>query len=477
VLQRILAFFLLMSVLGFTTEIAAGEGEGNTKSVRIEDVPHVRQKPDFCGEACVAMWLAKRGHAVDQDAVFDLAGVDPVEGRGCRTPELARALERLGIQAGTIWHKIPAAEAEARIAALWQDLLADLHRAVPSIVCMRTSTDAAKATEHFRLVLGYDARTDEILYHEPAEEDARYVRLGRVRFLDLWPLKYKPEEWTVIRLRLAGTNLRLPPAATGFTAADYCQQVRRIRRLMPAEGFTLILQKPFLVVGDEAPAAVARRAEHTVRWATDHFKALYFEKDPPAIYTIWLFRDKASYEKHTRLIFGDRPSTPFGYCSSVHRALVMNIGTGGGTLVHEMVHAFVAGNFPACPAWFNEGLASLYEQCGEHEGRIVGFTNWRLAGLQKAIRAQETSTFSALCTTTSHQFYNLDRGSNYAQARYLCYYLQEKGLLTAYYRAFQAAAQDDPSGYETLKRVLHEEDMAAFQKRWEEWVLTLRFRE
>jgi len=35
---------------------------------------------------------------------------------------------------------------------------------------------------------------------------------------------------------------------------------------------------------------------------------------------------------------------------------------------------------------FNEGLASLYEQSAERDGRIIGQTNWRLRGLQSAIR-------------------------------------------------------------------------------------------
>ena len=52
-------------------------------------------------------------------------------------------------------------------------------------------------------------------------------------------------------------------------------------------------------------------------------------------------------------------------------ALVMNIATGGGTLVHEIVHPFMEANFPACPSWFNEGLGSLYEQSGARDGRIV----------------------------------------------------------------------------------------------------------
>jgi hypothetical protein len=52
------------------------------KSVLIRDVPFVRQKPDFCGEACAEMYLRKLKVAVDQDYVFDQSGLDPVLGRG-----------------------------------------------------------------------------------------------------------------------------------------------------------------------------------------------------------------------------------------------------------------------------------------------------------------------------------------------------------------------------------------------------------
>ena len=51
------------------------------------------------------------------------------------------------------------------------------------------------------------------------------------------------------------------------------------------------------------------------------------------------------------------------------------VATGGGTLVHEIVHPFMRANFPECPAWFNEGMGSLYEQCSEVNGRIAGLTN------------------------------------------------------------------------------------------------------
>jgi len=58
--------------------------------------------------------------------------------------------------------------------------------------------------------------------------------------------------------------------------------------------------------------------------------------------------------------------------------------------VHEIVHPFMAANFPDCPAWFNEGLASLYEQSSERDGKIIGLTNWRLAVCREK---SETASF------------------------------------------------------------------------------------
>ena len=44
--------------------------------------------------------------------------------------------------------------------------------------------------------------------------------------------------------------------------------------------------------------------------------------------------------------------------------VVLGTSTGGGTLVHEIVHPFMRANFPNCPSWFDEGLASLYAHRG-----------------------------------------------------------------------------------------------------------------
>jgi len=266
-----------------------------------------------------------------------------------------------------------------------------------------------------------------------------------------------------------------PQPAKTFTAADYAQHLMELKKKVPPSGFTILVQPPFVVIGDDPPEVVRRYSEQTVKWAVDHLKAAYFEKDPLAILDIWLFRDKESYDKHCRAIFKHAPTTPFGFFSHTDRALVMNIATGGGTLVHEIVHPFMAANFPGCPAWLNEGLGSLYEQCGEVDGQIRGLTNWRLAGLQEAIRKKRTPSFKTLLSTSDRQFYEEDSGTNYAQARYLCYYLQERGLLGKFYHQFVASRGKDPGGYQTLQSVLGRSDMDAFQKEWEAFVLKLRF--
>lgn len=260
-----------------------------------------------------------------------------------------------------------------------------------------------------------------------------------------------------------------------FKDADYTEHVRKLRERLPHEGFTIIVQKPFVVVGDERASVVRRRAEGTVKWAADRLKESFFDADPLHILDIWLFKDEESYEKHALQLFGSKPGTPFGYYSSTDRALVMNISTGGGTLVHEIVHPFVEANVPNCPAWFNEGLGSLYEQCRDKGGKIWGLTNWRLSGLQKAIREDRVPSFEKLTAMSDHEFYDLDKGTNYAQARYLLYYMQEKRLLRRYYRAYLENRKDDPTGFETLKTILDESDMDAFKERWQEFVLKLRF--
>jgi hypothetical protein len=451
-----------------------GAGESRTKyrTVILKGIPHIQQKPDFCGEACAAMFLQKLGYRADQDFVFDKSGLDPLSGRGCYTKELYTALKQIGFQTGPTWYRMKVGstgELEKQFATMH----ADLRAGIPSIICMHYDAQP-KTTEHFRLIVGYDGVKDEVIYHEPAVKNGGHKRMSRARLLSLWPLKYGRDLWTVIRMPLKPGRLKVASTGSTKTNADYAQHIMKLKRKLPHQQFHIVIRKPFVVIGDERPAVVQNRSLKTVKWAVDQLKSVYFKNDPDEILDIWLFKDKSSYETNAVKLFKSKPTTPFGYYSSYHRALVMNIATGGGTLVHEIVHPFMASNFRRCPSWFNEGLASLYEACGEENGRIHGYTNWRLAGLKQAIRAGKVPSFKTLCATTTQQFYRADPGTNYSQARYLCYYLQQKGLLVKYFNAFRKNAGSDAGGYKTLQSILGVNDMAKFQQGWERYVLALK---
>jgi peptidase C39-like protein/uncharacterized protein DUF1570 len=442
--------------------------------VLVDGVPHVEQAPDFCGEAAAASYLQKLGKPYAQEDVFDISGMDPARGMGVTTRELKAALENIGFVVGPVWYTARADAAAADLDARFAELYADLAAGIPSIVCTHFD-ERPDTTEHFRLVLGYDPERDEVVYHDPALAAGAYLRMPRARLLELWPLKYRDDEWTVIRLRLQPGALRDPPAHGALRPAAFAQHVRQLHERAPS-GFTIVVEPPFVVVGDGGVEAVRQSSTGTVRWAVDKLKQDFFDRDPEKLIDVWLFRDAESYEKNARAIFHEEPSTPYGYYSSDNKAMLMNIATGGGTLVHEIVHPFVEASFPDCPAWINEGLGSLFEQSAERDGHIVGLTNWRLEGLQRAIRGRGLPSFAALTATNDHAFYDDPNGTNYAQSRYLMYWLQEQGLLVRFWRKALAGRSADPSGWRALVDVLGESDMQAFQQRWQTWVLSLRFR-
>jgi hypothetical protein len=446
-------------------------------TVVLDGLPHVRQKPDFCGEACIEMAAKRLGRGYDQDAVFGVTGVDPALGRGAVTRELAIGARALGFEIGAVWSHVDAGDPATGLAAAFAVVLDDLHAGVPTILCTRFD-ERPRTTEHFRLVVGYDAASDEVVYHEPAADDGAYRRMSRERLLSLWPLKYEDARWTLVSLPLRPRTLVDPPASRGaFSAADYAQHVITLKEKLEGVGLASLsirIEEPFVVAGNDTPEVLRQRAQ-TVRWAADMLEQDFFERRPTRILDVFLFNGEASYERGVRLLTGGAPGTPYGFYSSVKGGLFMNIATGGGTLVHEIVHPYVEADLDDAPAWINEGLGSLFEQSGERDGHIVGYTNWRLAGLQRALKKGQVPTFRELASMSDHAFYEEDRGTNYGQARYLMYYLQERGLLRTFYKSYRAAQKTDKSGYKTLVATLGESDMADFQRRWSDFVLGLRF--
>ena len=457
--------------VGFDSILAKGVSSPRTNVntdhlVLMSEVPFISKKPDFGGEACVAMCLQYLKHNVDQDFVFDQANVEPILGRGCVTKELVRALKKIGFQPGDVWFSTN----ERSLLQIWSDTVADLKQMIPSVFCR-----IENGREEFVLVIGADLRSREFILHDPNIEQGEAKRIPLDQFLASCRLgDSATQNPMVVRMRLEAVSVPSLQMENHFTDADYAQHVRKLKLKLPSDEFHIVIQKPFVVIGDRRKQDVKRWATGTVNWAVDRLKKDYFSKDPRFILDVWLFKDTASYEKHNLSLFGQLPSTTYGFYSTSNRALVMNINTGGGTLVHEIVHPFVESNFPNCPSWFNEGLGSLYEQSRDENGHIKGSTNWRLRGLQAAIEDERVPSFEELCSTSRQEFYD-GHVTNYAQARYLCYYLQERGLLVKFYHEFVKNAAADPTGYQTLQRMLGNPDMDQFQNDWQAFVMKLRF--
>ena len=260
-------------------------------------------------------------------------------------------------------------------------------------------------------------------------------------------------------------------AAAQPSAEDLAERRAQLEARLHGQGFTVLVEPPFVVVGDESPGTVKHHATGILRWSIHLLEAEYFKQRPDKLIEIWLFRNKDTYMKGAKKFFGDEPDTPYGYYSSDHDAMVMNIGPGAGTLVHEVVHPYVEANFPAAPSWFNEGLASLYERPTEKKGHIWGLPNWRLPNLKREIAARTLPDLPRLLGTTSEQFYNADFDA-YAYARYLLLYLQDQGKLTEFYQKF-VADQDDPTGQKALEAVLGEA-LDSFEPRWRKWAVALQ---
>lgn len=272
---------------------------------------------------------------------------------------------------------------------------------------------------------------------------------------------------------LVAAALVLCTTAAAHAAPTQTQLEERkaaLDKKLEKQGFIVVVSPPFVVIGDESAKKVSSRVNF-VNWVIELIEKDFFAKQPDKVIEIWLFRNEKTYRAGAKKYFDDEPETPYGYYSSEDDALVMNIGPGAGTLSHELVHPYIEANFPDSPSWFNEGLASLYEQPRERDGHMWGTTNWRLPGLQSMIRAKKLPSLKSLLSTTRDGFYNANFDA-YAYARFLCQYLQDHGKLRDFYKKFSTDSKD-LTGQRAMEAVLGQ-DLASFQPVFEKWAMSLR---
>ncbi|MCC6647200.1 MAG: DUF1570 domain-containing protein [Polyangiaceae bacterium] len=208
--------------------------------------------------------------------------------------------------------------------------------------------------------------------------------------------------------------------------------------------------------GPDDPAVESSR-----QFVTRVLDALFHERfgrapEPPVL--LVLLRDAGSYERFCREAWSAACISPYGFYVPTERRLVVNLGPGIGTLSHELVHPIVEADFPGAPTWLNEGIASLFEApVLARPGEIHGATNWRTPTLKAAL-----ATPGGRAAVSLRALFELDDAGfradgaeqrNYAAARTLCQWLDSRGQLFPFSRAYRDGFATDPRGERAFARV------------------------
>jgi len=194
-------------------------------------------------------------------------------------------------------------------------------------------------------------------------------------------------------------------------------------------------------------------------------------------------------------------SNPIGYSNALNNAIFtrLSLDLKPGTIKHELIHLLLPSSFGNVPGWFDEGLASLYEQ-SQFEGQsLIGEPNWRgrflkdqhqVPALQRlfsdTLQEQYISDEELEEATIGNKKVQKDittrtvnRLRKDASARYFFLYVQQKVGVVAFYSAYKYREDhlldDDytPMPDSTLvPTALGFENMTQLQDAFNQWLLT-----
>jgi hypothetical protein len=146
-----------------------------------------------------------------------------------------------------------------------------------------------------------------------------------------------------------------------------------------------------------------------------------------------------------------------GAYSRKARDLIVNVGPGSSSILHELVHPLVQTDFPRAPSWFEEGIASLFEKpVFDPPGELHGARNWRNDRLDVALASTKQRGkvhLPALFALDDDTIDGPDEDLDYAMARTLCQWLDGRGELWPFYRAWRESVAEDATGGKSFARI------------------------
>jgi hypothetical protein len=228
----------------------------------------------------------------------------------------------------------------------------------------------------------------------------------------------------------------------------------------------------FVVVAAERGVPFDAAADFAQR-ALDVYLGSFFARRPDRAVTVELVRSTAAFLDRCYRHLGDGCESDLGAYSRRSRTILVNVGPGLPTLSHELVHPLVQTDFPMIPAWFDEGIAALFEKpVFEPPGEMHGENNWRYARLARSLGSaagRDAVHLPVLFALGDRALASDGRSLWYAEARAFCQWLDERGLLWPFYRAWRDGFEGDPTGVKSFAQMTgttpEEADGA-----WIEWV-------
>ncbi len=258
--------------------------------------------------------------------------------------------------------------------------------------------------------------------------------------------------------------------------AERERRIRAARTELGGGAAAAVVEDVFVVVGaPDWQGAAFERSVALVRDAMRAFRNGRFSKSPKRAISIYLFATAGAYEGFCKQKYGAPCIAHYGFYSPDDRYMVMNAGLGLGTLTHELVHPLVEADFPEAPTWLNEGIASVFEApVIPRPGEIHGTKNWRHPRLKRALTTRERARvrLDVLFGMSNETFRGDHEDLNYALARYVCQWLDERGKLWPFFQRYRDTFSSDPTGEAAFREVLGTTPSEA-HARWERWVLSL----